>query len=155
MLENKYDLIDDRAETLVRAGRKDEALALLAAAMKDKPGNATLLNNSCWTKGLADLDLAIALKECSKSIELTEEPTGQLHSRALVYFRMKRYDESMADIEAAEKMGSASANFYYLRGIVSSWLGDQVKALADIETAKYLNEHITEVYDAAGIKPKT
>jgi tetratricopeptide (TPR) repeat protein len=152
--EDKYALIAAQSETLLKAGRKDEALAKLAAASKGKPGNASLVSATCWAKGLANLDLPTALKECSKAIELSESPAGDLHSRSLVYFRMGRFEDALADIDAAFKIQPETGDFYYLRGIIRSWTGDAAGSAQDIADAKYIDEEVPEIYDMMGIKAK-
>ena len=68
---------------------------------KTRRKTADLLNARCWLKGTRNLALDTALRDCTRSIELSENPEHALDSRAMVYFRLNRLEEAVADLDAA------------------------------------------------------
>jgi len=151
--ENKTVLIENKAELLARAGDRDGAIALVDDAMKTRPGNADLLNSRCWIKGLLDAALDTALKDCTRSIELSETSDAALDSRALIYFRLKRYDDALADIDAVLEQRPDEASSLFLRGLIRSRMGQAEAANADLAAASTLQPLIAEERRRFGIVP--
>jgi tetratricopeptide (TPR) repeat protein len=110
-----------------------------------------MLNSRCWVKGTANLSLDSGLKDCTRSIELSENPANALDSRAMIYFRMGRFDDALADLEAALNHDPAQAASLYLRGIVLKRQGKSGDA--DLAAARLISPRIDEDYARYGIKP--
>jgi AbiV family abortive infection protein len=154
LLEDKTALEVMRAEALARGGKGDDALASLNKIIIGKPGNANLLNGRCWVRGILDRELELALKDCTKAIELADSLAAILDSRSLVYFRLKRYNDAIADLDAALLINSALAQSRYLRGVSHSWAGQSLEAKTDIADARLINPKIDKNYSSIGVSPK-
>lgn len=150
--EDKDDYVTAQASLLGEGGRFDEGLALLDPMIAKSPGKADLLNSRCWLKGTGNVALDTALKDCTKAIELSEYPAAALDSRALVYFRMNRMDDALADLNAALEHSPDMAASLYLRGVVGKRTGAK-GADDDLAAARLLAPRIDESYARYGIKP--
>lgn len=139
---------------LARHGKGDAAVEAMDAAVAVKPSDANLLNSRCWLKGTLDIALDTGLRDCTRSIELGENPAAALDSRALVYFRMGRMDDALTDLNAALDIAPNMGAALYLRGIIRSHRGDASGAKADLDAARMMSPRIAEDYDRWGVKPK-
>lgn len=151
--KDKPNFMAAKAEVLGRAGDKDAAIATIDAAVVASPGNPGLLNNRCWVKGTLNVMLDTALKDCTKAIELSDSPEAALDSRAMVYFRMSRYDEALADLNAALDLDPGKPASMFLRGIVRKRMGDAKAADGDIAAARLMAPQIDHIYAKYGIAP--
>lgn len=142
-----------KAAFLARAGKRDEALKQLDAAIAEKPGSPTLLNERCWIKAQLAAQLDTALKDCTRSIELSDSTAAALDSRALVYFRLQRYDDALADLDAALNARPDQASSLYLRGIVLNRQGKPAEGKRDIAAAIFMSPLVAEEYRPYGIVP--
>lgn len=142
-----------QADLLAEAGRFAEAVALLDPLIAKTPGNATLLNSRCWIKGTGNLGLDGALKDCTKAIELAEQPASILDSRAMVYFRMGRMEEALADLNAALDVSPLQSASLFLRGVVRGRTGDKAGAGEDLAAARLIWPRVDADYARYGIKP--
>ncbi len=151
---DKADFLETKAEVLAHSGDRDGALAAIDGAIEIKPGNASFLNERCWIKATLNVQLDTALKDCTRSIELSDTNTGAaLDSRAMTYFRMARPQEALADLDAAIDLRPASAESLFMRGIVRERGGDRKAAAADLAAARLLSPQVDEEYARYGIKP--
>jgi tetratricopeptide (TPR) repeat protein len=151
---NRNPLLILKAEVLARAGKSADALVIINKANQDKPGNPDLLNGRCWVRAIANVELDAALKDCTKAIELAEQPAGMLDSRGLAYFRLQRYDEALADLDAALRLSPGQAPSLYVRGVVKSWLGATAASSQDLKDASTIYPDIAAQYVRIGVKPK-
>ena len=149
------DLTVLKAEIMARSGKSTDALALINKANLSKPGNTTLLNGRCWVKALANVELDTALKDCTKAIELTDSPSIMLDSRGLVYLRMQRYEEAIADVDAALRLRPNLATSLFVRGVARSFSGAAVLGQQDIADALTIQPSIEADYSRLGVKPKS
>lgn len=151
--KDKRPWVGLKADTLGRAGRAAEGAAALDAALVTRPGDSTLLNNLCWLKGTRSFALESALKECTRAIEMTDNPAQVLDSRAMVYFRLDRFDEARADLDAALKIAPGMPGSLYLRGIVRLRGGDRAGGQADLALARMQSARIDAEYAEFGVTP--
>ncbi|WNO54662.1 tetratricopeptide repeat protein [Stakelama saccharophila] len=151
--DDKDNLVTQKADILATAGRPEDAIAAIDERIARKPGNTQLLNERCWVKGRTSTDLPSALKDCTKSIELAESPAGQLDSRAMVYFKMNRYDDALADLNAALDLVPDFPASMYMRGIIKLRQGDRKAGEADLAAARLMSPRIDERYAKYGVKP--
>lgn len=149
----KPGFVAQQGSLLAEAGRADEAIAVLDTAIKVNPGNANLLNERCWLKGTLNIALDTALKDCTKGIELTENPASIYDSRAMVYFRMGRMEDALADLDAALDLSPGQGASLYLRGVVRKHMGDAKGGADDLDAARMMSTRIDEDYARYGIKP--
>ena len=150
--EAKWDAMDTKAQLLARAGDRDGALAAIDQAIVAKPGNPALLNGRCWVKATLNVMLDTALKDCTRSIELSESSVAALDSRALVYFRMNRFDEAIADLDAVLDADDAVAGSLFIRGVIRNRRG-KANGNADLLAARTIVPQIDAEYKRWGIVP--
>jgi tetratricopeptide (TPR) repeat protein len=143
--------VQTRATMLSENGQAEEAVTLLDDLIKAKPGDASLLNSRCWLKGTANIALDTGLKDCARSIELSEDPSAALDSRAMIYFRMERYDDALADLNAALDKSPGQAASLFLRGVVLKRMGKSGDD--DFAAARMISPRIDVDYARWGIKP--
>ena len=72
-----------KAQILADSGQRDLATAAIEAAVAAKPRDPALLNSRCWIKATLNTMVDTALKDCAKSIELSDSPEFALDSRAI------------------------------------------------------------------------
>lgn len=145
--------VSQKAELLGEAGRAGEGVALLDETIRANPGNANLLNSRCWLKGTTNTALDTALKDCTRAIEIAENPAAIYDSRAMVYFRMGRMQEALDDLNAALDVAPGQTASLYLRGMTRRRLGDAKGGDADLAAARLMSPRIDEDYARYGIKP--
>lgn len=142
-----------KAQAQADGGDVAGGVATLDAAIAAKPGDPSLLNARCWLKGTRATALDTALKDCTKSIELSENAAAALDSRAMVYYRMGRYDKAMADLAAAIEASGGHMGSVYLRGIVRQKLGKDQDAAADFALVTLVSPNVPKDYAKFGVKP--
>lgn len=139
-----------KAEVLALNGDAAGAVALLDERIAEKPGDPSLLNGRCWIKGMGNVALESALKDCTKSIELADSAADPLDSRALAYVRLGRLEEALADLDAALEIAPEMAEGLFLRGVVRSRLG-RPGAKEDLAAARLYRPTIDSEYKRFGI----
>ena len=98
------------------------------------------------------MQLESALQDCTRAIELTENNTGVLDSRAMVYFRLNRLSEALADVDAALDRNPTLAASLYLRAAIERKMGKEESAEKDAASARLLAPRIDEQYARWKIK---
>lgn len=149
----RVDAVRTRAELMAEkaGGEADKGVALLDAVIAERPGDSRLLNGRCWVKGIGNVALDTALKDCTRSIELSDSPAATLHSRAFVYYRMQRFEEALADLDAAADLMPRSADVLYLRALTRRHLGRTAEATADMTAATLFDRQIAATYARYGV----
>jgi tetratricopeptide (TPR) repeat protein len=150
--EDRPDWELAKAELLARIGDADGAVAAADRAIAIKPANAQFLNQRCWIKGTLGVHLDGALKDCTRAIELTENNTAALDSRAMVYFRLDRPGEALADVEAALDRNPSASGSLYLRAAIERKMGKVENANKDAAFARLISPRIDEEYARWKIK---
>ena len=152
--ENLPAMLSAKATVLAHAGEREPALAALDTALADKPDDGQLLNNRCWIAGTMNFALDDAVKTCTRAIELGGQNSAvPLDSRAMVYFRLNRFDDALKDLNAAIDQRPGAAASLYMRGVVQTRLGKKSEAAADLADARLLNPQVDADYARWGIKP--
>lgn len=151
--KDKPGFIAVKAEILGESGDKDGAIATIDAAITATPGSPLLLNARCWMKGTLNVMLDTALKDCTKAIELSDAPQSILDSRAMVYFRMNRFEDALADLNAALDLDPGLPASMYMRGVVRKRMGDARAGEGDIAAARMMTPQIDRTYAKYGIAP--
>lgn len=149
----KQGFVMEKAELLGEAGRVDEGIKLMDDEIRVTPGNEVLLNSRCWLKGTRNVALDTALKDCTRAIEIAENPASIYDSRAMVYFRLGRMEEALADLDAALEVSPSQGASLFLRGVVRRRTGDAKGAEADLAAARLMWPRVDEDYARYGIKP--
>ncbi|MDT1115732.1 hypothetical protein RNI00_30310, partial [Pseudomonas aeruginosa] len=76
-----------RAQILGEFGDPAAAIGQYDALITQKPGKPSLLKGRCWTKALRQVQIDTALKDCTSAIELSDDTSEILDSRAVVWLR--------------------------------------------------------------------
>ncbi|HEX5183743.1 MAG TPA: DUF3857 domain-containing protein [Allosphingosinicella sp.] len=150
--DDKPDWLMIKAVLLARAADAEGALAAIDEAITLKSANGALFNERCWIKGTLAVQLDSAVQDCTRAIELTENNTAELDSRAMVYFRLNRLDEALADLNAALDRNPAASGSLYLRAVIERKQGKAREADTDAANARRLAPRIDEDYARWKIK---
>ncbi|MGI4732790.1 MAG: DUF3857 domain-containing protein [Janthinobacterium lividum] len=148
---DKPRMLSLKAELLGLAGQKEAALSTADAVVAANPGNAAVLNTRCWLKGTLDTALDTAIKDCTRSIELSDGPANALDSRAMVYFRLNRFDDAITDLDAALDSEPDGSGSLFLRGVIRARTGKGPEATGDLAAARALDPRIDARYKRYGI----
>jgi tetratricopeptide (TPR) repeat protein/transglutaminase-like putative cysteine protease len=149
----RFGWMATKAQILAEARDGAGATALMDAAISEKPGDPGLLNGRCWAKAITSTALDTALKDCTKAIELAENGSNILDSRAMVYFRLNRLPEALADLDAALELNPNLAPSLFLRGVVKRRMGQAVEGDQDLTGARTIDPRVEATYQRFGIKP--
>lgn len=149
--KDKFEFQMAKAMALGEAGEIDEGAALYDEVIAANPSNPVALNSRCWFRGTMKVALDGALKDCTKAIELAENPAAYLDSRAMVYFRLERMDEALADLEAALETSPELSSSLYLRGVIRKRRGDAAGAAEDLAAARLISPQIEKRFGRWGI----
>ncbi|QDK33108.1 DUF3857 domain-containing protein [Sphingomonas sp. IC081] len=130
-----------------------EALSMLDTLMTQRPQSPDLLNLACWIRGMRGIDVEAAVRQCSSAVELAASPTGPLDSRAVVWFRLGRFDDALHDLDAVIREAPTQAESRYMRGVVLAHLGRASESKSEIALARRLDPGVDALYTKLGIKP--
>lgn len=114
---------------------------------------AEALNGRCWTRGLANTELDLAMADCDRAIRLTRKASGVVDSRALIWFRKGDLARARADYDAAIAADPKAASSLFMRAVVEAKAGDKPASEKDLAAAKALNKDSGELFADWGIKP--
>ncbi|MES2339093.1 MAG: DUF3857 domain-containing protein [Pseudomonadota bacterium] len=151
--KERFGIVNSRAELMARSGDTPGAIAALDAAITERPGDPLLLNGRCWIKGTRNVQLDTALKDCTKAIELADNPAAALDSRAMVYWRMGHTDDALADLDAALESAPGSSSSLFLRGVVRRKAGNVAGAESDLGGARLIEPKVDAEYAGYGVTP--
>ena len=104
-------------------------------------------------KGTLAVQLDTALQDCTRAIELSSNNVAALDSRSLVYFRLHRLPEALADANAALDLSPSLANALFIRAAIERATGDRVHGDADLANAKLISPRIADDYARWKIVP--
>jgi tetratricopeptide (TPR) repeat protein len=153
MLDPKFALAyENRAELYDDMGNRLGALADYTQAIALDPNNSYAYNGRCWVRAVLSRQLQEALADCNNSLRLRSSSAATLDSRGFVYLRLARYDESIADFDAAVTIDPKLASSFYGRGLAKRAKGDAVGATTDIAAAKALQADIADVMARDGFQ---
>jgi tetratricopeptide (TPR) repeat protein/transglutaminase-like putative cysteine protease len=141
-----------KASLLGEYGDAAAAIKLYDEMIAEKPGSPNLLNGRCWLKGTRAVALDTALKDCTGSIELSDNSWAALDSRAMVWYRMGRLPEAMADLDAVLAASPDLASSRYLRAAVYKAMKRDADAARDLAVARRVWPTIDRHYARFGIK---
>jgi tetratricopeptide (TPR) repeat protein len=141
--------LDERAIALWREGKQDEAQRDFAAEQKLAKG-AEDLNNLCFQKATANLQLQLALDQCQESLRLEPGAAHVLDSRGAVYLQMGRYKEAQSDFDSALAKSPDLVSSLMGRAITRLRLGDKAGARADLAHALKIDADALAHFRASG-----
>ncbi len=146
-------LVESKTEILFFAGKTNEGIDTINAAIEKWPRNASLFNSRCWLRGIANIDLDAAKQDCSHAIELGDQITpAALDSRAMIYYRQHNYVEAAADLKATLDANPGQPGSLFMQAIVERELGKNKESAADLAGARLLDPQVDEEYARYGVK---
>ena len=110
------------------------------------------LNDRCWARAVAMIDLDAALGDCNEALMLMPDFVPALDSRAFLHLRGGRFQEAITDYDAAIQGSPQESWSLYGRGIAKLRLGDPAGGQADIEASKGVQDVAAE-FAAYGFAP--
>jgi len=150
--QDRFEMISAQADLMSDAGKAAEAISLLDSTIATKPGDPVLLNTRCWIKATRGIALDTALRDCTKAIELSENSAQILDSRAMVYFRMGRMEDAMADYDAALQAVPSLAPSILMRGVILKHGGNTAEGQPLIDQALRMDPTILPRFKGYGIE---
>jgi len=142
--------VDARASVLRKAGRGAETPALFDALIaRDRSGMA--LNGRCWTRALANVELAVAEADCAKALELAPKSGPVWDSYALVALRDGKLPEAIRRYDKALEFSPKESTSLYGRGYAKIKSGDKAGGDADIAAARAINAKAGQELIDAGL----
>ena len=144
------DVRNRRAVALELGGRKSDATKEFDALAAKDPSPSDL-NNMCWRKAVAGVELPRALEECDKSIAALDQAATH-DSRALVLLRLGRFEEAIKEYDLA-LAGGDIVSALYGRSIAYARLGKKMDSDADRAKAIKLDPLIGEQFLGYGVSP--
>lgn len=144
-----------------RLQRADRVLALIdpiIALHKNDNQLSNLLNMRCYSRALANIELAKALEDCNGAIKRNGANAAFVDSRAMVKVRMGDWAGALADYDTALAKAPKQAASLYMRGWArrASAPKDpaQIKlAEADFAAAKAADADIADSFMPYGLTP--
>jgi tetratricopeptide (TPR) repeat protein len=153
LLSEFPDAYAARGDAYMDIGEKDKAAADYAKSQEmaaaEGPDD---LDARCFVRAVRGRPLDLALADCNEAIRRDPSRPDYTETRALVYLRLGRYAEAIADGDAVIKAKPQLAGAWYFRGHAKLHLGDEAGGRADIAEAKKHNWRIVEDYEYAGVK---
>lgn len=142
-----------KAIVLANGGDATGALSQIDMAVEKRSGNAGLLHERCWIKGLLNTDLDNALADCNRAIPMGEASATpvMLASRGLVYLRQHKPQDAIASLNEAIDQRPGLALGYFLRALAQRDAGNADAAKRDLAAARYLVPSIETDYKRFGL----
>jgi tetratricopeptide (TPR) repeat protein len=141
-----------RAKLLGQLKRYDEEMKALDAELKLNPDNADALNSQCWSRAVRNVELTTALDNCNAAIRLS--PIANYYdSRALVYRRLGKLDDALADYNTALAKTPDLAGSLYGRGLIEIIKGQAEAGRADIAKALAIRPQAGDAFKEMGLAP--
>jgi tetratricopeptide (TPR) repeat protein len=135
-----------------RSGAYDRAIDDYGQAIKLAPHYGRALNARCWARALANKDLDAALDDCNAALALRPQEAEFLDSRAFLWLRMQRFEESIRDADAVLATDPKKWTSLYVRGVANNrrvaHAGD-----ADLAAARALHPEADQTFSGYGVKP--
>jgi len=141
--EESPEVLHSRGLALWRSGRREDGEADFLRA-RGLAHDASVLNNFCYTKAVAEVALEQALEECEESLRIRPDFPPTLDSRGAVLLRLGRLDEAIRDFDRVLEVTPTMTNSRYLRAVARSRGGDTAGAEADLEIVRRDNPELIE-----------
>lgn len=143
-----------RQQSDIRAIQGDfgGAVAVLDALVAKHPGSDMFYNSRCYLRGVAGRELDKALADCNAALKIKPNDSAILDSRGLVYLRMNRFTDAIADYTSAITIADhPSPTSFYGRALAEQQTGNVVSASADFAAAEALSPGIDKKFNTPAI----
>jgi tetratricopeptide (TPR) repeat protein len=142
-----------RGEINSDAGRYALALAEFDALNALQPGWPDLVNDRCWARAMAGVDLDKALADCDAVLGWEADRPEGFDSRGLVKLRLGDLPGAIADYDAALAQDPDMATSLFGRGVAKRRSGDTIGGDADLVAARALEPAIGKRFAGFGVAP--
>ncbi|HYC68716.1 tetratricopeptide repeat protein [Brevundimonas sp.] len=142
-----------RSSLRLQADRFPGAIEDADRAAQLSPDASEAQNMRCWTRAVANTDLATARTACDRSLALEPDNAAVLDSRGLVGLRQGRFQDAWNDYAAAVRLAPDDGGYLYGRGLAALRLGRRDEGRADLVTALGLNPEVASQFAAWGLRP--
>jgi len=129
-----------------------EAIRLHSIPIDSGEREVLNLNDRCWARAVAMIDLDAALDDCNEALRLMPDFVPALDSRAFLHLRGGRFQDAITDYDAAIQGSPQDSWSLYGRGIAKLRMGDSAGGQADIEASKGVQDVAAE-FAAYGFAP--
>lgn len=150
---NSFRLRQLRGQINADVGRYDLALAEFDALIALQPDWPDLVNDRCWARAMAGVDLPKALADCDTVLGWEPGRSEALDSRGLVKLRLGDLPGAIADYDAALTQDPEVATSLFGRGVAKRRSGDNVVGDADLDRARALEPEIDKRFAGFGVTP--
>ena len=106
----------------------------------------------CWSRVVLDRGLDLALADCNAALKSTPS-SAFLNSRALVWLRLAKFDNSIADFRASLRLQPKGAWALYGLGLAEKKHGMQAQGDKDIAAAIALTPTIAKEFQSLNLAP--
>jgi Flp pilus assembly protein TadD len=93
-----------------------------------------------------------ALSDCSESLSIRPNEADTLNSRGLLFLKLNRSDDAIADFNAAAKLDVKLVSSIYGRGLAKLGKNDSAGADADMSGARAKDSDVAQELARYGIK---
>jgi len=137
-------------------GALDASIADYSEAIKLEPTRPIAWNGRCWARVIkpkaSTAELQLALEDCNKAIALETNLAAIFDSRALVYLKLGKYDEAIADYDRALALDPRMATSLYGRAVAKTRKAPlDASAKEDFADAKRQTLTIAEEFTRYGV----
>ena len=148
--EERLEVTPLISELEAEIGRKEDGLRRLEELLAQRPGDPAVLNARCWYQATWAYRIDDLADLCTRAVESADWSPPVLDSRAMAYFRLGRYDDALADLDAALLASPGLEDSLFMRGVVRRAMGDAGGA-ADIGEALARAPSLERYYALFGI----
>lgn len=151
LLPSDAGLYEERGNLWSDKGDHDHAIVDFSDGIQRTP-SASLYNERCWERAVADRDLQQGLADCNESLRLHPDDPNVLNSRGLVQFKLGAFDRAIADYDAAIALNPKDANSLYARGVAKLKSGNANGGNVDVAAATAITANVAQASAGYGIK---
>ena len=137
-----------RSNVYLELRRYPEAIA---DADFERGGGAAVLNQRCWTRAVAGIELDKARIACDQGLWAQPDALPILDSRGVVGLKQKHFQAAWNDFNQVMRGAPRNARALYGRGLAAIGLGREAEGKADIAGAEALNRNVAALYADIGI----
>ncbi len=143
-----------RAAAYEAKGLYERAIADFDEVFRLEPFDQYVLSFRCAARAHWGRQLDLALKDCGQALDRRNGDEFTLEQRGLIYLRLGRYREAIADYTGALKSYDGRVESLYGRGIAKLRTGDTAGGQADIAQATSIKADISKTFAAWGVTPE-
>ncbi len=128
-------------------------LDLWLAIRPDDGERPRALGYRCLARGVENVQLDLALKDCDVALKMGGQSSSVLDARGLIFIRLGQFDKAIADFSAALVIDPKEAWSLYGRGVAKIKKGMAADGKTDIAAATALRPAILEEARKDGLTP--